>query len=131
MLTDEINKLHETLQAERTTRNHEYFQKQSPRKIANLPRRKSLSDLTESQAFTSIDMLVTQQTENTTIESRIAAPAIKNNATASKKISGSYSANFMPPPERELQATQDINDGEKTPINIVMNPTPGSYRGEI
>ena len=69
MLTDEINKLHETLQAEHTTRNHEYYQKQSPRKIANLPRRKSLSDLTESQAFTSIDMLVTQQTENTTIES--------------------------------------------------------------
>jgi hypothetical protein len=116
MLTDEINKLHETLQAERTTRNHEYFQKQSPRKIANLPRRKSLSDLTESQAFTSIDMLVTQQTENTTIESRIAAPAIKNSATASKKISGSYSANFRPPPERELQATQDINDGEKLPL---------------
>ena len=47
-------------------------------------------------------------------------------------ISGSYSENFVPPPDRVIQPSQESNDGSKTPINQVLNQLPpGSYHGEI
>jgi hypothetical protein len=46
-------------------------------------------------------------------------------------ISGSYSENFVPPPERVPQPSQESEDSNKTPINQIINQTPGSYRGEI
>eukprot|EP00956_Cyclotella_meneghiniana_P042359 scaffold248431_cov105-Cyclotella_meneghiniana.AAC.1 len=131
MFIDEFNKFHETVRTERTTRNREQFKEHFPSEPTNIPRRKSLGDLTENQKLDSQEMLSTQQTESTTIESQSADSVTMKNTTATKKVSGSYSSNFIPHPEPALQATQDTNEGNKTPVNKVMNPTPSSYRGEI
>ncbi|KAL3789186.1 hypothetical protein ACHAWO_008213 [Cyclotella atomus] len=91
MFTDEINKLHETINTERTTRNREHFVRQFPKKM-QLFRRRSLNDLIGSQAFNLNDMLASRQSENTTIVNRRDVPVNETEDSAPRTIPGSYSS---------------------------------------
>ena len=76
-------------------------------------------------------MLASRQSENTTIVNRRDVPVNETEDSAPRTIPGSYSANFVPHPERVPQASQNSAEGDETPLNKVITSTPGSYRGKI
>jgi hypothetical protein len=135
MITEEINKLHETIKTERATRNLEHFSSTMvPLESRPIPRSQSFNDVTQRMPLDPPRIIVplNEEEADTILETKPcsqAKDARQNNNAAS--ISGSYSNNFRPPLEQIVQPSQESNDGSKTPINQLTNHIPGSYHGEI
>jgi hypothetical protein len=137
MITDEINKSHDTIKIERATRNLEHFNSTTAiPESTPIPRRKSFNDMKQKKPFDPSRIIVSLNKEevDSILETKPcpqANDAQQNRQSNVATIPGSYSENFRPPPERVPRPSQKSNDGRKTPINLMTNQTPGSYHGEI
>ena len=135
MIIDEFNKLHDTIKSERATRNHEHFNSitQGPKHI---PRCQSLNDVKRRMSHDPprIFAPLNKEEVNSLLENKPGprtGEVQQNKQSTAVTIPGSYSENFVPPPERAPQPSQESEDSNKTPVNQIINQTPGSYRGEI
>ena len=135
MITDEFNKLHDTIKSERATQNLEHFNSTAPKPTA-IPRCQSFNDIQQrmSRDISRFIAPIDKEEVDSILETKSgpqANRAQQNSQSNVATIPGSYSENFVPHPERVPQPSQDSNDGSATPINQVINQPPGSYHGEI
>ena len=135
MITDEFNKLHDTIKSERATQNLEHFNSTTPKPTA-IPRCQSFNDIQQrmSRDISRFIAPIDKEEVDSILETKSgpqANRAQQNSQSNVATIPGSYSENFVPHPERVPQPSQDSNDGSATPINQVINQPPGSYHGEI